>query len=123
MWFSISAIASGGLAGLFLLAFLSARATRQGVYIGIVASILFTAWATLTSQGDHRLLDLGRFNYPWNDLVIGAGAHVTLLVTGYLASLFFPRDPGRANALTLWEWLRMRKTLASETMTGTPVSH
>ena len=48
MWFSISAIASGGLAGLFLLAFFSTRANRQGVYIGIAASLLFTAWATLT---------------------------------------------------------------------------
>ena len=55
MWFSISAIASGGLAGLFLLAYFSKRATRQGVYIGIAASVLFTAWATLTSEGRQRM--------------------------------------------------------------------
>jgi SSS family solute:Na+ symporter len=94
MWFSISAIASGGLAGLFLLAFLSKRATRQGVYVGIAASVLFTAWATLTLKGDNRVLDLGAYNYPWHDLTIGAVAHVVLLVVGYAASLLMPtRDP------------------------------
>ena len=88
MWFSISAIASGGLAGLFLLAYFSTRATRQGVYVGIVASVLFTTWATLTLKGDNRVLDLGAFNYPWHDLTIGAVAHMVLLSVGYVASLF-----------------------------------
>ena len=93
MWFSVSAIASGGLAGLFLLAYLSRRATRQGVYVGIAASVLFTAWATLTMQGGNRLLDLGRFNYPWHDLTIGAVAHMVLLVVGYAASLVVGQAP------------------------------
>lgn len=88
MWFSISAIASGGLAGLFLLAYFSTRATRQGVYVGIAASVLFTTWATLTLKGDNRVLDLGAFNYPWHDLTIGAVAHMVLLVVGYVASRF-----------------------------------
>lgn len=88
MWFSISAIASGGLAGLFLLAYFSKSATRQGVYVGIAASVIFTAWATLTLKGDNRLLDLGRFNYPWHDLTIGAVAHMVLLCVGYAASRF-----------------------------------
>jgi SSS family solute:Na+ symporter len=89
MWFSMSAIASGGLAGLFLLAYFSRRATRQGVYAGIAASVLFTAWATLTSKGPNQVLDLGRLNYPWHDLVIGGAAHMVLLIVGYVASLFF----------------------------------
>jgi solute:Na+ symporter, SSS family len=87
MWFSVSAIASGGLAGLFLLAYFSQRATRQGAYVGIAASVLFTAWATLTLQGDKRMLDLGPFNYPWHDLTIGAVAHMVLLGVAYAASL------------------------------------
>ena len=48
MWFTVSAVASGGLAGLFLLAFLSSRASRRGVYAGIVASLIFTLWASFT---------------------------------------------------------------------------
>jgi len=47
MWFTVSAVASGGLAGC-LLAFLSSRASRRGVYAGIVANVIFTLWASLT---------------------------------------------------------------------------
>ena len=61
MWFTVSAIFSGGLAGLFLLAFLSRRANRRGVYVGILASVLVTMWAVLTKSG--KLVDLGRFNF------------------------------------------------------------
>lgn len=48
MWFAVSAIASGGLAGLFFLAFLSRRATRRSAWVGIVCSSVFTVWAVLT---------------------------------------------------------------------------
>ncbi len=110
MWFSVSAIASGGLAGLFLLAFFSHRANSRGVYTGILASVLFTAWATLT-LGTKPALDLGRYNFPWHDYMIGAVAHVVLFVVGYAASLFFG-DADEDSALreaTLWAWLRRRR--------------
>ena len=48
-WFSVSAILSAGLAGLFLLAFLTKRANARGVWAGIVACLVFTAWSTLTA--------------------------------------------------------------------------
>ena len=86
LWFSASAIVSGGLAGLFLLAFLSPRANRQGVYAGIAACFAFTAWATLT-LGEKRIVDLGRFNFPWHDYMIGAIGNVVLLAVGFAASL------------------------------------
>ena len=60
----------------FLLAFLCPSANRQGIYTGIVACILFTAWATLT-LGEKRILDLGRFNFPWHDYMIGAIGNVS----------------------------------------------
>jgi SSS family solute:Na+ symporter len=88
MWFAVSAIVSGGLAGLFLLAFLSRRANRQGVYIGIAASTCCTIWAVLT-KGDKKLVDLGAYNFPWDDLMIGVVGHVVLFAVGYVASLFF----------------------------------
>ena len=91
MWFAVSAIVSGGLAGLFLLAFLSRRATAQGAYIGIAASLLCTLWAVLTNR---NLVDLGPLNYRGNDLTIGALGHVVLWGVGYLASRFFrPPSP------------------------------
>ena len=48
LWYTVSAIVAGGLAGLFLLAFLSDRANRYGCYIGMAASLAFTLWAVLT---------------------------------------------------------------------------
>jgi SSS family solute:Na+ symporter len=118
MWFAVSAVVSGGLAGLFLLAFLSRRADRRGVYIGIAASLLATVWAVLTKGG--KFLDLGRFNYAWDDLMIGAVGHVVLLVVGYVASLFFPRGTGQAAAhdMTLWGWLARSRAKTAQASAG-----
>jgi SSS family solute:Na+ symporter len=111
MWFSVSAIMSGGLAGLFLLAFLSRRANRKGVYAGIVACWVFTIWATLT-MGEKRWVDLGPYNFPWHDYLVGAIGHVILLTAGYFASLLLPdgstADERIRNA-TLWRWLHERR--------------
>lgn len=115
MWFSASAIASGGLAGLFALAFLTRRATRGGVYVGIVATVAFTAWATLTS-GQQKIVNLDPFNYRWNELTIGAMGQVVFFAAGLLASLMFPardgRDPERE--ITIWTWLSGRRAEAEQ---------
>ena len=98
---------SGGLAGLFLLAFLSPRTNRQGVYIGITCTVLFTAWASATS-GEKKFLDLG-FNYPWHEMTIGAIGHIVMFVTGCLGSLFFPAEHTGLSEMTLWKWLHRHK--------------
>ena len=108
LWFITSSIVSGGLAGLFLLAFLSPRANRHGATIGIAACLLFTTYATLTS-GKDRVLDLGAWNFPWAGVLIGVVAHVVLLTVGYLASLPFAADAGATRAMTLWGWLDRRR--------------
>ena len=100
-----SAIVAGGLAGLFLLAFLSERASAAGAYIGIAASLLFTAWATLTLDGG-KLWDLGRFNFPLHNYMIGVIGHLVLLATGYAASFVFPNRNENTRDLTLWGWRR-----------------
>jgi solute:Na+ symporter, SSS family len=94
--FTIYAIFSGGIVGIFLLGFLSARANRQGVNIGIVTCILFTAYALLTSTpvGLHHpklLLDLGQYNFTQHKLMLGVYSHLIVIVVGYIASLFFPK--------------------------------
>lgn len=95
MWFAVSAMLSGGLAGLFLLAFSGRRAHRRGVWAGIAASLLVTVWAVLTRGG--KLLDLGRWNFPLDDLMIGVVSNVTLLLVGYAASLLPPMAPSSAS--------------------------
>jgi SSS family solute:Na+ symporter len=108
MWFAVSAIVSGGLAGLFLLAFLSHRASSRGVYVGIAASLAFTTWAVLT-RGPNRLIDMAPYNFPWDDLMIGAVGHVVLVAVGYIASLVLPERTLERRTLTLWDWIGSSK--------------
>lgn len=120
MWYTASAIASGGLAGLFLLAFLSSRASRRGAYCGIIASLVFTVWASLTLPGT-RVIDLGIFNFPWHDYMIGAISNVVLSVVGYLASLAFSDAEGDGadfRKLTVWYWLRTQRNAAETRSAG-----
>lgn len=94
LWYTISAIVAGGLAGLFLLAFLSERASGTGAHIGIAASLAFTAWATLSTR------------FRLHSYMIGVIGHVALLAVGYAASLAFPNRDAEARRLTLWSWRR-----------------
>lgn len=112
LYYAVSSIISGGLAGLFLLAFLSRRANRQGLWIGLGTSLLFTAWATLTG-GRSPILDLGPANFPWTGVMIGVIAHLLVVGVGYLASLAFP--PGDRADWTLWGWLERRPARAPRT--------
>jgi SSS family solute:Na+ symporter len=109
LYYAATAIVSAGLAGMFLLAFFSRRANRQGLWIGIVAALIFTAWATLTG-GKYKMLDLG-WNYTWPDVMIGVGAHLIVLVVGFSASLFLPADANLKTEWTFWGWLEKRKIL------------
>ena len=114
LWYTVSAIVAGGLAGLFLLGFLSVRANGKGAYVGIAASLVVTAWATLTLNGG-SIVNLGKYNFPLHEFMIGAIGHLVVIVVGYLTSLLF-HSAGKHSAgrnieeLTLWGWLRLKRT-------------
>lgn len=116
--FDLYAIFSGGIAGLFALAFFTTRANRQGLYFGILACIAFTAWTFATSHTihSHLMLDLGRFNFTQPQLMVGVYSHVVLFVVGYLASLFFKSDPN-IRGMTIYGWLEPLNVPASPTTT------
>ncbi|QEE29200.1 sodium/solute symporter [Terriglobus albidus] len=101
LYYTITAIVAGGLAGLFLLAFLVPRATRTGAITGLVASLIFTTWGVLTEGG--KILDLGRWNFTWHDYMLGAIGHVIVLVVGVSASYLLPGKPVATN-LTWSGW-------------------
>ena len=85
---TVAVILSAGSLGLFSLGFLTRRATRTGAYAGIVACVLFTTWGVLTEPGS-RLLDLGRFNFELNTILVGVLGHFVLFGVGYLVSRGF----------------------------------
>ena len=114
LYYAVSSIISGGLAGMFILAFLSRRANKQGLWVGIITSLIFTAWATLTS-GKNKMFGLGDYNFPWAGVMIGVGAHIIVLVVGWSASYGFPAPEPATRSMTLWGWLEKRKTLPPHT--------
>ena len=115
--FELYAIFSGGIAGIFLLAFFTVRANRKGLNIGITACIVFTAYAVLTSTkfdlgGSEKqlILDLGRYNFPHHKYMLGVYSHLILFVVGYLASFFFKPDK-EVRQMTVYGWIERQKNI------------
>lgn len=113
--FELYAIFSAGIVGIFLLGLLSRRVNWQGLYIGIAACVLFTAYAMLTSakmdvNGEEKmLLDLGSWNFTQHKYMLGVYSHLIVIVVGYIASLFF-RKPEVDEHLTIYGFLKDRKS-------------
>ena len=107
--FSLYAIFSAGIVGIFLLGLFSRRANKQGLYIGIAAAVLFTAYAVLTStkvdidgNGTKEiLLDLGEWNFTHHKYMLGVYSHLIVLFVGYAASFFF-KTPLADKQLTIY---------------------
>jgi solute:Na+ symporter, SSS family len=112
--FELYAIFSAGIVGIFMLGLLSKRANWQGLYIGIGACVLFTAYALLTSTKfeiggeDRLLLDLGSWNFTQHKYMLGVYSHIIVFVVGYFASLFF-RNKEVDESLTIYSYLKDRK--------------
>lgn len=112
--FTLYAIFSGGIAGMFLLGIFSKRAGKKGVYAGIVASVLFTLYALLSSTpigiGDNKvlLLDLGSLNFTQHKYMIGVYSHLVLIVVGLVASTLL-KDKPADESLTYYGWLKLKR--------------
>lgn len=117
LYFRVSSILTGGIAGLFILAFLSRRTNKGGIWTGIIACLIFTGWATFTN-GKGQLFDLGEYNFPLPGIMIGVIGHVIVVVVGYCASFLFPPPEPAMRELTLWGWLDQRKQQRAEPVDG-----
>jgi len=112
--FGLYAIFSAGIVGIFLLGVLVKRANTEGLYVGMIACILFTTYATLTTtkietDGVKQLiLNLGRFNFPHHTYMLGVYSHIILFFTGWIASYFF-KSPSVGEDLTLHGFLKNKK--------------
>ena len=112
--FGLYAIFSAGIVGMFLLGLIVKRANTKGLYIGMIACVLFTAWGTLTTTEVNTegipgvLWDLGQFNFPHHTYMLGVYSHIVLFVFGWLGSYFFKPQPVAEN-LYIYEFLRRKK--------------
>lgn len=115
LYYLATAVVAGGLAGLFLLAFLVRRAGRTAALCAIAANLIFTAWATLTMNGGHTW-DLHQWNYPWHEFTIGAVGNTLMFMIGCIASVVVPAD--RVAGPTLWDWLASNRPSARDQTLG-----
>jgi SSS family solute:Na+ symporter len=115
LYYLLTAVVAGGLAGLFLLAFLVRRAGRTVALIAIGVNLTFTAWATLTMNGGHTW-NLHTWNYPWHEFTIGAVGNTLMFFVGCIASVVVPAD--RVAGPTLWDWLTLSRQSAREKSLG-----
>ena len=113
--FGLYAILSGGIAGIFLLGIFSKRANKQGLYVGIIVNILFTAYAILTSTkfGDSTLLDLGKWNFPHHHYMLGVYTHLIVIIIGYFASFLFKSGEIHED-LTIYIWYDKMRNIKSK---------
>jgi SSS family solute:Na+ symporter len=107
--FTLYAIFSGGIAGMFILGLVTKRANKKGLYVGIAVCVLFTGYAVLTSTSvnDRLILDLGDWNFRHHKFMLGVYSHIIIFVVGYLASFLFKKSAIDAN-LTVYGWLSKR---------------
>jgi len=114
--FALYAIFSAGIVGIFLLGLLSRRANKQGLYVGIAAAVIFTAYAVLTSTKvdihgtgvKETILDLGDWNFSHHKYMLGVYSHLIVLIVGYLASFCF-KTPLADKSLTIYGYLEEKK--------------
>ncbi|WP_167607174.1 sodium:solute symporter [Maribellus sediminis] len=112
--FTLYAIFSGGIAGMFLLGIFSRKAGKKGIYAGIAASILFTLYALLSSTpmglGENKilLLDLGRLNFHQHKYMIGVYSHIVLMIVGIVTSYLVNEKPVD-DSLTYYGWLKLKR--------------
>lgn len=113
LYYAVTAVVAGGLAGLYLFAFLLRRANPGAALSGIAANLIFTVWATLTMNHGAQL-DLHRWNYPWHEYTIGAVGNLLLLVVGTLTIPLFKSSQTTTIPLTLWDWLAAKREPATQ---------
>jgi len=126
--FALYAIFSGGIAGMFMLGFFTIRTNKKGMYVGIAACVLFTAYAIVTGTrfnlgGPEKqlLLDLGRFNlgkfnlgrfnFTQSNYMLQVYSNVVLFGVGYFASFFFKADRD-VRHLTFYGWRTKHEKIA-----------
>jgi solute:Na+ symporter, SSS family len=105
--YTISSILSGGLLGVFMLAFLVRRAHTIGIYIALAAGILMTAWGSLGELGNAGLPlpeFLRKIPFPFHTYLLVACSNLASFAVGYVACLLVPDHAKREGpALTLWD--------------------
>jgi len=89
---------SGGLLGIFLFGFFTTKGDSRAVGLGIVCTLMFTAWATLSVYG--WLPDFLKVPFDtYYTMIIG---NIIMFSVGYVAGCLLPRKHRDLTNLTVW---------------------
>jgi SSS family solute:Na+ symporter len=89
----LAGIFGGGTLGLFLLGFLSRRATNRAALSGVAAGVVLILWMTLSSKGWLFPEEMRSHFHTFLTIVFGTAA---ILLTGLLVTTFLPGRPTSA---------------------------
>ncbi|MBN1346149.1 MAG: sodium:solute symporter [Phycisphaerae bacterium] len=99
LWWTIAGIFGAGMLGPFLLGAFLQRVSNKGAIAGVIASLVYIAWATLARDLPQHMQWL---ECNLNKLLIGVAGAGVLLVVGILASVIWPPPKDRPAPLTIW---------------------
>jgi SSS family solute:Na+ symporter len=104
--FELISIAAAGVLGLFILGMFFRRVAIHGALAGIIACVVFTTWATLTSVElpvfGRTVFDMGDYNYSWNNKLIGVFGNIIMVSTALAVSYLVNKPQDESTQLTLW---------------------
>ena len=90
-WWKISGVFAGGMLGLFLLGFISRRATNAGAALGATIGVLVILWMTFTPDMEG---ELGWFRSPFHSNMITVIGTLSIFLVGLGASRILGRKRG-----------------------------
>ena len=98
----LAALTSGGLLGLYLLGFVTKRASARAIGVGIVFSCAFTCWMAASKLGWIPESLPASVRTPIDNYYTGIVANFIMFAVGYMLSSLLPRRERDLRNLTVW---------------------
>ncbi len=89
----------GGLLGMYLLGFFTRKGDARSVWVGIIFTMVFTAWTILAKNG----LVPESLSVPFDLYYTGIIGNLLMFVMGYGVATFLPRKEKDLKQLTVWD--------------------
>lgn len=89
----------GGLLGMYLLGFFTRKGDARSVWVGILFTMIFTAWTILAKNG----LVPESLSVPFDLYYTGIIGNLLMFIVGYFVAMLFPRRDKNLTQLTVWD--------------------
>lgn len=99
----LTALTAAGLAGLYLLGFLTMRCDGRSVFVAIGCTLSFTLWMALSNYGVFEMIGLDALKSPIDTYYAGLIGHCIMFVVGYVLGMTVlkRREPVAEN-MSMW---------------------